>query len=135
MEIKSNEATSQRPEGSRILDAPLLKMNLTELIAQIRQESTWAESTHNSITIFKSDTMRIVLMGLHENFELKPHSAKGVISLQVLTGKINFITGDESSALAEGQMIALHENIEHKVLALSESFLLLTLATGNVKAE
>ena len=102
MEIKSNEATSQRPEGSRILDAPLLKMNLTELIAQIRQESTWAESTHNSITIFKSDTMRIVLMGLHENFELKPHSAKGVISLQVLTGKINFITGDESSALAEG---------------------------------
>jgi hypothetical protein len=53
MESKSNEATPQRPEGARLLNAPLVEMDLNGFIAQIKAESTWAESDHNAITIFK----------------------------------------------------------------------------------
>ncbi|MEO6883843.1 MAG: cupin domain-containing protein [Bacteroidia bacterium] len=131
MENKSNDATSQRPEGNRVLNAQLVEMNLYKFIEQIKAETTWTNSDRNSVTIFKSETMRIVLMGLHENAELKPHKANGVISVQVLEGKINFITEQQSSLIEKGQMIALQENNTHSVIALTESFFLLTLSMNN----
>jgi quercetin dioxygenase-like cupin family protein len=75
--------------------------------------------------------MRIVLIGLHPNAELIPHKANGVISVQVLEGKIKFITEQQNSIIEKGQMIALHENITHSVIALIESCFLLTLAMNN----
>jgi quercetin dioxygenase-like cupin family protein len=127
---KFNDATPQRPEGNRLLDAYLVEMNLPQLIEQIKEETTWEKSSHNSVTIFKSDTMRIVLIGLHENAEIKPHTANGVISVQVLEGKIKFVTEQQTSVVEKGQMLALHKNITHSVLALAESFFLLTLAVN-----
>ena len=131
MENKSNEATPLRPDGDRILNAQLVQMNLQAFIKQIKTETTWQTSDRNSVTIFKSETMRIVLLGLHQNAELKPHKANGVISVQVLQGKINFITDEQSVDLEQGQMIALQENITHAVKALKESFFLLTLAINS----
>ena len=127
-ENNSNEATPLRPEGNRVLNAPLVEMNLNDFINQIKNEKTWAESDRNSITIFKSDTMRVVLMGMHENAELKPHKANGVINVQVLEGRIDFKTEQKSCLLEKGQMIALQENIIHSVVAHTDSFFLLTLA-------
>lgn len=128
MENKSNDATPQRPEGNRVLNAPLVEINLPNLITQLKDEVTWTDSDRNSVTLFKSETMRIVLLGLHEKAELKPHKANGVISVQVIEGKINFVTEQQTSLVEKGQMIALQENISHSVLALTESFFLLTLA-------
>lgn len=128
MENKSNESTTQRPDGSRILSAQLVEMDLNKFIDQIKNETAWKTSDRNSLAIFKSETMRIVLMGLHENAELKTHKANGVISVQTLEGKINFVTQQQSVIIEKGQMIALEENIAHSVTALKESFFLLTLA-------
>jgi quercetin dioxygenase-like cupin family protein len=125
---QANEASPQRPDGSRVLEAQLLEMNLHKYIDQIKNEATWANSDRNSITIFKSEAMRMVLIGLHKNAVIKPHKANGVISVQVLSGQINFMTDQQNSLLEAGQMIALQANITHSVAALSESFLLLTLA-------
>src|SRR5690606_5684522 len=124
---KSNDATPQRPEGERILNAPLVEMDLLAFIDQIKNETTWADSERNSINIFKSETMTIVLIGLHENAELKPHKANGTISVQVLAGKIEFSTEHQSVQIEKGQMIALQENLMHGVKACTESFFLLTL--------
>src|SRR5690606_9300732 len=119
-EHRSNDATPLRPAGERTLNAPLVEMNLIEFISQIRSETTWADSDRNSVTLFKSDTMRIVLIVLHENAELKPHKANGVISVQVLEGRIEFATEQQTTQLQKGQMIALQENITHSVKALTE---------------
>lgn len=100
MENKSNEATPQRPEGARLINAPLVEMDLNGFIAQIKAESTWAKSDHNAITIFKGDSMRVVLIGMHENAELKTHSANGIINVQVLEGKIDF-TSEQQTVLLE----------------------------------
>jgi len=127
MKKKLNDATPQRPEGERTLDGPLVEMNLVTFINQIKEESTWMASDRNSITIFKSDVMRIVLIGLHPHAELKPHKANGTISVQVLEGKITFATESQSTQIEKGQMIVLHQNITHSVKALTESFFLLTL--------
>lgn len=130
MESKSNQATPLRPEGERILDAALVQMDLAHFINQIQNELTWKESDRNSVTIFKSDNMRIVMIGLHEGAELKTHTAKGVISVQVLEGHIRFTTDTQEAELKKSQMLALHKNIPHSVFALKESFFLLTLAVA-----
>jgi len=130
MENKSNEATPQRPLGDRMLNAALVEMDLNKFMTEIKQESTWKESDRNSITIFKSDVMRIVLVGLHENAELKTHTANGTISVQVLEGAIKFTAEPQAVHLEKGQMIALQEKMPHSVIAVRESFFLLTLAVS-----
>ncbi len=125
---KSNEATALRPEGERVLNAPLVEMDLNKFMEQIKNESTWETSDRNSITIFKSESITMVLIALHPNAEMKPHKANGLLSVQVLYGKIEFSTDAQSSTLHAGQMIALQENITHSVRAVIESCFLLTIA-------
>lgn len=126
-QIKQNDATPLRPEGDRLLFAPLIEIDLQSSIAQIKNEVSWSEKDHNSIALFKSDSMRIVLMGFHKDAQLKPHSAKGVISLLVITGSIDFIANEKTVRLQKDQMITLDEGIVHSLTAQSESFVLLTL--------
>jgi len=129
MEIKFNDATSQRPEGERIIDAPLVTIDIIAQIEQTKNESTWKDSDRNSITVFKTNGLRILLIGLHKNAEMSKHKAEGLISLQVLEGIILFKTDEHSVEVGQGQMLALHSGIPHSVLAKEEAFFLLTLTT------
>lgn len=125
---KSNDPTPNRPEGARLLDAPLVPIDLTQYTQQIRSEQAWEKTDRNAITVFKSQGMNIVLIALHKGAEMKRHSAAGMISLQVLDGLILFNTDDESREMGKGQMLALHEKIPHSLMALEESVFLLTHA-------
>ncbi len=129
MEEKYNESTLQRPEGDRPIDAPLVDIDLPMYIKQIKQESTWKESDRNAITVFKTNGLRIVLIALHKGAKMVRHTADGIISVQVLEGKIQFDTDQQSVELSKGQMLALHERIPHSVLAIKETIFLLTLTT------
>jgi quercetin dioxygenase-like cupin family protein len=133
MKNKFNEATPQRPEGTRPIDAPMITMDLSSFMEQIKGEPSWKENDRNSITIFKTDGMRIVMIALHKGAELKTHSAAGVISVQVLEGQMKFITDQETVELNKGQMLALHEGIPHSVFANVETVFLLTLTMSNKK--
>lgn len=127
MENKFNDATALRPEGERVLNAPLVEMNLDEFIHLLKSESTWKNSDRNSVTIFKSETMTMVLIGLHANAELKPHATKGLISIQMLEGKIEFTAELRTAQMSKGQMLVLQENITHGVRAVTECCFLLTI--------
>jgi len=129
MEEKYNDSTEQRPEGERSMDAKLVTINLPLFIEQIKQESTWKDSDRNAMTVFKTNGMRIVLIALHEGAEMVNHTANGLISVQVLEGKLQFNTDHQSVELNNGQMLALHERIPHSVLAIKETIFLLTLTT------
>jgi len=129
-EKRFNEATSQRPEGDRLLDAQMITMNLSSSREQLKHEQTWKNSDRNSITLFKTNGMRVVLIALHKGAEMKTHTAPGIITVQVLEGEIKFHTDNQSEALREGQMLALHAGIPHSVFAKEESVFLLTMATA-----
>ena len=129
MDEKFNDATKQRPQGKRIMDAALVTIDLRNFTKQIREEKAWKDSDRNAITVFKTDGMRIVLIALHKDAEMIKHTADGMISLQVMEGQILFTTDEQSIELGSGQMLALHENVPHSVLAKEETILLLTLTT------
>ncbi len=129
MEIKSNESTDLRPEGTRLMDAPLVSMDIPEFIKQLKAEATWETSDRNAMTVYKTNGMRIVLIALHEEAVMKKHTADGIISVQVLEGEINFSTDGQSVVIRKGQAIALHKGLPHSVKAVKESVFLLTLTT------
>ena len=126
---KFNDATKQRPQGERIMDAALVTIDLSSFTKQIREKKAWKDSDRNAITVFKTDGMRIVLIALHKDAEMKKHTADGLISIQVLEGQSLFTTEEQSAELGQGEMLALHENVPHSVLAKKETIFLLTLTT------
>ena len=125
---KSNSATPQRPDGDRVLDASLVNLDLNASIAQLQNEVAWKEKDRNSVTLFKSDELRVVLMGLHKGVIVPTHTAPGMITVQVLEGHIHFFTGDTCTSLEKGQSIVLHKKLPHSLEALNDTFLLLTMA-------
>ena len=129
MDEKFNEATKQRPQGERTMDASLVTIDLNYFTKQIRDEKAWKESDRNAITVFKTNGMRIVLIALHKDAEMAKHKADGMISVQVLEGQMLFTTNEQSVELGKGEMLALHENVSHSVLAKEETVFLLTLTT------
>ncbi len=121
-------ATKRRPEGGRALNQEMLTFDTDALISQIKSEEAWSRSDRNSLTIFKNDTLCMVIVGLHPEAAMKKHSATGSITVQVLQGDIIFETLNQKSELTRGKMIALPAGIPHQVYAVKESFFLLTLA-------
>jgi quercetin dioxygenase-like cupin family protein len=128
MEAKHNESTELRPEGGRLMDAPVVPMNVPEFIRQIKDEPAWKKSDRNAITIYKTNGMRIVLIALHEDAVMEKHTTNGVVSVQVLDGEVTFNTEANSIVLRKGEMIAMHRNVPHSVAATKESVFLLTVA-------
>jgi len=134
MENRYNEATALRPEGDRVIDAPMVAVDLSEAMKQVKKEASWGNSDRNAITVFKSNGMRIVLIALHKGAVMNTHTAQGIISVQVLEGKMIFATDIRSSELIKEQMLVLHEGIPHSVTAIEETTFLLTLSPRNDEA-
>ena len=130
MENKYNDPTDLRPEGKRLIDAPMVHIDIHEFIKQLREEVTWQTSDRNAITVFKTNGFRMVLIAMHEKAVMQEHVANGIISVQVLEGEIQFITNKESKQLKKGEIIVLHEGLNHSVTAIKESVFLLTLTTS-----
>ena len=126
---KMNEATVLRPMGNRIIDAPLVSLDLNSFIEQIKKEKKWKETDRNAITVFKTNGLRIVLIAMRKGAEMAKHTADGLISVQVLEGKMQLKTDEQSVKLGKGQMLALHEGISHSLLAKKKTIFLLTLTT------
>jgi quercetin dioxygenase-like cupin family protein len=128
MEIKYNESTELRPEGGRLMDAPVVPINVPDFLSKIKNEPAWGNSDRNAMTVYKTEGMRIVLIALHQNAVMEKHSANGIVSVQVLNGEISFTTEEATYNLTKGQMIALHRNVDHSLTAVKESVFLLTVA-------
>lgn len=127
MENTIIEATSNRPEGDREIDSPVLLMDIPELTEQLKDENAWKENDRNAITVFKTDKMRIVLVALHKAATMKTERPENIFSLQVLKGKVKVTTGLTSTEVEKQKIVVLHEQIPYSITALKKSTFLLTL--------
>lgn len=126
MEIKRNEATINRPEGDRVIDAPFVFINLPGFIAQLKEEEAWHKNDRNGITVFKTDNVTMVLTALHAGAEIRDNDVDGIVSLQVLEGSARITTSEGDIEAGEKDIVALHPNVRHSIKALSDTVLLLT---------
>ncbi|MDB5203787.1 MAG: hypothetical protein JWQ27_3196 [Ferruginibacter sp.] len=128
MENNIQEANTQSPEINTTADVKLVDLDLNKLIAEMKAGDAWEKTGHHALTLLKSSSMRIVLVGLHEGAELKTHTAPGDISVQALSGHIHFSAEEKVISLQPLQMLALKKDTPHSVRAEKESFFLLTIA-------
>jgi len=131
MEIKRNEATLNRPEGDRVLDAPYVFMDLNDFIKQLKDEEAWDKNDRNGITVFKTDNLTTVLTCLHKDAAIKDNTVDGLFQVQVLSGKVRVSTDDGDIDMKEGEMITLHPNVHHSLVAIKKSTLLLQTINEN----
>ncbi|MES1215983.1 MAG: hypothetical protein ABUT20_10735 [Bacteroidota bacterium] len=126
MENKRNEATLNRPEGDRVIDAPYVFINIPEFVRQLKDEEAWLKKDRNGITVFKTAKVTIVLVCLHAKAVLKDNLVDGIFAIQVIEGVVRVSSPDGEVDMLANQMITFHQLVDHSVEALMDSVLLLT---------
>ena len=127
MEERHNEATTNRPEGERPIDAPVVLVNIPEFIKKIKKEKAWDKNDRNAITVFKSDKLRIILVAMHKKAEMTTERPENIFSVQVISGKVKLNTSGKSFDVGEEDLLVLHPNITYKIVALRKSVFLMTV--------
>jgi quercetin dioxygenase-like cupin family protein len=118
--------------SERLLDGPLLIFDLPALMEKIEHENDWESGKRNAITLMKGNSMRLVLIALKPGAEIDFRQSDNLISLQLLKGRLEVNTENETVALEQGHLITLHENIQHGLVSESNAIFLLTI--GNCSA-
>lgn len=126
MEIKHNDATRNRPDGPRVIDAPYLFADLQAYTDQVKDEKSWEKNDRNGITIFKSDNLTLVLTALKAGAVIKDNNVNGFFSIQVLEGAVRMETLEGDADMETGQLMIFHPCVPHSVEAKKDSVLLLT---------
>lgn len=127
MEVKYNEATINRPEGDRPIDSPVVLIDLPSFIDQIKNEKAWEENDRNSITVFKSGKMRIIVGAMHKNTEMTTAYPDNILSVQVIKGRLKLHTSEKVMEVEKDQILALHEHIPYKLEAIKKTTFILTV--------
>lgn len=127
MEEKYNESTMNRPEGERPVDAPVVEIDIPDFIKRIKKEKAWDKNDRNAITVFKSDKLRVVIVGMRKKAEMTTDRPENIFSVQVIDGRIKLHTPEKTIEVRKEQMFVLHANIPYKIVAVKKSLFLLTV--------
>jgi quercetin dioxygenase-like cupin family protein len=125
MEIKKNDATLNRPEGERVLDAPYVMIDLGSYVDQLHREESYAKNGKNGITVFKSEGLTEVLTSMEEGEEIIENEVEGFVTIQVLKGKAVLRTSQGELTMEKNQLVTIHPHVVHSFRALSDVDLLL----------
>jgi quercetin dioxygenase-like cupin family protein len=127
MEERYNEATINRPEGTRAVDAPVITIDIDKFVKQLKGEKAWEDNDRNAITVFKSDRMRVVIVALHKHAELTTEKPQSELSIQVLKGRLEVSADGRNVEVEEGQIVALQQAVNYHIEAVKKSVVILTV--------
>jgi len=125
MQAKHNEATLNRPKGDRVIDAPFVQIDVEKYNRQLKKEPAWEKSDRNSITVFKTIGVTMVITRLHKNASMN-NSVDGLLTIQVMEGSIECMVGTKDTIVEKNQLITVHSGVVHTIKAKEDSLLLLT---------
>ncbi|NCI48104.1 cupin domain-containing protein [Sediminibacterium soli] len=124
--MKTMEATEQRPGGARVLDAPYVITDINAALNTLMDERGWEETDCNGITLFKTDNITSVLICMHPGSRIGENSIDGTVTLQIVEGEVELTADEEVVTLRTGQLVMLHHEVTHSLLATEETVVLLT---------
>ena len=127
MKTKYNESTKNRPEGDRMVDAPVVIADIPTYIKELKKEKAWDKNDRNAITLFKSNKMSIVLVAMHKKAVMETEKPEHILNIQVIKGRIRLEANGNLYEAEKEQIIALHEKMPYQIKALSKSIFLLTI--------
>ncbi|MET0466316.1 MAG: hypothetical protein ABW007_24370 [Chitinophagaceae bacterium] len=127
MEIKRNEATANRPEGDRVIDAPYVFVDIPAIIDQIKREKAWEKNDRNGITVFKSSELALLVTALQAAASIEHNNVQAHMTLQVIEGDVRITTTDGDIDMKAGNIVAFHPAVPHTIYAITDVILLITI--------
>ena len=127
MEIKRNEATVNRPDGDRVIDAPFVFINIPDFVKQIKSEKAWEKNDRNGITVFKSEHLTVLVTAMQAAAEIAQNNVNAFMTVQVLEGDVRVTTGEGDVDLKENNMLAFHPGVPHTIHAITDMILLISI--------
>ena len=127
MKTKYNEATRNRPEGDRIVDAPVVIADISTFLKHLKKEKGFKKNDKNAITLFKTEKVSVVLVALHKKAEMNTDRPDHTLNLQVLKGRVRVEANGNLYEVEAEQILSLHDKLPYKIKALSKCMILLTV--------
>lgn len=107
--------------------SPQLQFNLEATAAKLREELNAGEEGRRQQTLYKHGGTTISLFVFQRLTRLRPHRAQGVVSIHLLTGHLQVTAEGQAHDLHPGNLVILAPGVEHDLVALQESVMLLTV--------
>jgi quercetin dioxygenase-like cupin family protein len=127
--IEEGYSLEQHVEGqSRRLDSPMLHLDLSQELEELRQGAPFRINGHNAKTLMKHPDLRVVLMAFKPGASLSQHHTVGRLTLHMLEGRVRVSLESERIELSKGMLFALGPSISHDLEAVEPSAVLLTIA-------
>ena len=112
------------------LNSSFLTYNLPILIEKMKLSPAWSKRELNSMILLESPGKQILLTTLHEGTEINFSQSNDSVTFQVVEGKMEFHTRNESVNLNKGQSLTLHEKIKYSMTSMEDTVFLLTISNG-----
>lgn len=128
---EQNDRLRQHPEQR--FDPPQIQVDLEEVAATLLAESVGPNRKHRQQTIYRHGPLTLALFLFEAGASLPQHTAKGVVTVRVLQGRLKISAMEQVHELRTGSVLVLAPGVEHDVVAVEASRMLLTvfLDSGN----
>jgi quercetin dioxygenase-like cupin family protein len=108
--------------------SPMAVFDVGAQLESARLQDPAETGKDRTVTLLKTDSLRVIFRSFSEGASLPTHKASGPITVQVLDGHIEFTAGVQTTPVRKGEVLALESGVPHSVKALSNSAILITVA-------
>lgn len=128
---KDSENQRLRPHPEVRFAEPPTPIDLHTLAKSLRAEPNSGERGHRQETIFKHGNVTVALFVFDQFSHLPEHAAQGIVTMQVLKGRMKISAGIVEHELKAGQMLVLDSGVRHALKAEEESEVLVSVHLGS----
>ena len=130
--LKDTLNTKSSGEVNRSFRASLSTFNLLTLIEKMKPKAISFNGDLHSMVLLNRPDKQIVLTSIDKGTEIKSFQSKEQMILQVIWGKLRFITREESLQLSRGEFLTIQEKKPYSLTTDEETVFLLTLISKNL---
>ncbi|HEY8258663.1 MAG TPA: cupin domain-containing protein [Gemmatimonadales bacterium] len=116
-----------RPHPSVRLAGPAVALNLPDLARALQAEPHPSTQGHRQASLVHRGPLRLVLFAFEAGGELPEHRAPGHVVIHCLRGEMAVEAAGEDGILKTGEALFLDPDVPHRVRAIVESEMLLTV--------
>jgi len=122
---ESSDRLREHPENR--FSAPQHQIDLNQVASQLLAEPLQGKRMHRQETIYKHTSATIALFLFEKGARLPEHVAEGVVTVQVLEGKLKMNAQEQVHELSAGQLLVMAPGVKHDVYAQEPTRMLLTV--------
>lgn len=121
------ETTRLRPHPTGRFSNSQHALDLKKSLQSLRGEAHSGAHGHRQETVYHRAPITMVLFDFEQNGELADHAANGLVTIQVLEGRLLISAEEQTHGLEAGAILVLQPNVRHSVRAETASAMLLTV--------